>query len=484
MNLANILISAEEKYKNKVAIKYNEKEKSFSEILNEVKTLAAGLLKLGVTAQDKVALLLPNTPEFITTLFACLFIGAKVVPINFSYKSEELSHIFNEAQIKFCFSLERSAKILSQINPQSLKEIILVGEGSANLTYQKILEQGKNNLSNLNFYNFQPEETAVIIYTNAQSGYSLGAMLTSKSIYTDVLLSQQVSQNIPEDVFLGILPFYHGFGLTTSIFLPMLCGSSIVLIDRFLPAKVLEIIAKEKITFFTGVPAMFIGLAMTAGGKSTALQSVKKCIAGGSALSLSTYQIVKDLFNLEIKQGYGITECPPVVSVNPLLGEGPNKPASVGKPYPTLQVKILNDQDKEMPVGEVGEVVIKGDIVFKGYLNKAEETKKYLKDGWFYTGDLGKFDEDGYLYLTGLKKKMLIVGGFNVYFAELKRIIKQIPQIEEVEIIAKEDAIYGSLPKAKIKLKSGEQLTSQAIINYCKEKIAGYKVPREVEIIK
>lgn len=482
MNLANILISAEEKYKNKIAVKYYEKEISYSELLNEVKTLAAGLLSLGVTNNDRVALLSPNTPEFITTLFACSFIGAKVVPINFAYKSDELQHFFNDAQIKFCFSIEKCAKILQQINLKSLKEIILLGEGSANLTYQRILEQGKNNLSNLNFYNSQPDETAVIVYTNAQSGYSLGAMLTHKNITTDALLSQQVSAVNYSDVFLGILPFYHGFGLTTSIMLPFICGGNIVLIDRFLPTKVLEIIEKERVSFFTGVPAMYIALAMSAGGKSKALQSVTKPISGGSALPLSTYEIVKDLFGVEIKQGYGITECSPVASTNPLLNEGPNKPASIGKPYPTLQVKILDDNDNELLVGATGEVVIKGDIVFKGYLNNEEETKKYLKDGWFWTGDLGKFDEDGYLYLTGLKKKMLIVGGFNVYFAELERVIKQLPQIEDVEIMAKEDAIYGALPKVKIKLKSGQQLTDREIINYCKEKLAGYKVPREVEI--
>jgi long-chain acyl-CoA synthetase len=226
---------------------------------------------------------------------------------------------------------------------------------------------------------------------------------------------------------------------------------------------------------------MFNALCFAAGRKTDVLKTLRATISGGSPLSISCFESFKNFFGKEIYQGYGITECSPVVSLNPL--KGVNKPNSVGIPYSEIDVKILGEDGKEVATGSEGEVIVKGDIVMKGYYKEEEQTKKFLKEGYFYTGDKGKFDEDGYLYLTGRIKKMVIVGGLNVYYEELKRVLKTHPDIEYVEVFSVEDFMYGEVVGVKVSCKEGSSLTERDVINFCKKRLASYKVPRKVILI-
>lgn len=461
-----INISAQD-HPDKIALITPSENLTYANLQEKIDALSSSFHYFGLKPEDRVALILPNCVEFIVCFFAISKLGGIVVPINPAYK-EEMSHIFQDAGVSFIITSSKMQTKISKFSSAlgTLKKVIIVGEMNIPSEEYPPVEN----------YNANKDDCAVIIYTNAYRGYPLGAMLTHYNLIFDAEQSKKVVQATFEDRFISALPFFHAFGLTVNIILSFLVGGSTIVAEKFLPQGILQIVEKEKPTIFVGVPAMFGMMSFAPGDYD--ISSVRLWASGGAKLTEEVREKFEERFKVEIREGYGITEASPVSALN-----GPavkNKVNSVGVPYPEVEIKIVDGEGKELPRHNIGEMIIRGDNVMKGYYQKEKETEKFLKDGWLYTGDLGYIDEEGYVFLVGVKKEILICGGFNIYKEELKRVILSYPKIEEVKIGYIEDVLYGQFPKAEIKLKNGETATPSEITNFCKEKLASYKVPKEV----
>lgn len=465
-----------QKYPDKIALITPSENLTYADLQKKIDVLSSSFHYLGLKPGDRVALILSNCVEFIISFFTISKLGGVVVPINPAYK-EEMRYIFQDAGVSFIITSSKMQDKISKFSStcSTLKKVIIAGERiiSSFVSYADLLKEEYPPVEN---YNGNKDDCAVIIYTNAYRGYPLGAMLTHHNLIFDAVGSKKIIEGTSVDRFISALPFFHGFGLTVNVILSFLVGGSTVIMDRFLPQRTLEIIEKEKPTIFVGVPAMFGMMSFAPGDYD--ISSVRLWASGGAKLTEEVREKFEERFKVEIREGYGITEASPVSAMN-----GPavkNKINSVGVPYPEVEIKIVDEEGRELPRCKIGEVIIRGDNVMKGYYQKEKETEKFLKDGWLYTGDLGYIDDDGYVFLVGVKKEILICGGFNIYKEELKRLILSYPKIEEVKIGYIEDVLYGQFPKVEIKLKAGETATPEEITNFCKERLAGYKVPKEV----
>lgn len=468
MNLIDIVENSAKNYPDKVAIISQKENLTYAELQSKINAFASYFLSSGINPHDNVAFVLGNCVDFIISFFAISKLGGVVVPVNPAYR-EEMNYIFQDAEV---VAVITSSKFKSKVENYSsgvktLRNIIIT---------ENIKGEKKDEIKP---YRANEDDTAVMIYTNAYKGYPMGAMLTHRNLMSDIKQSKKIVNATENDKFISALPFFHAFGLTVNIGLSFFIGGSTVVVERFSPQTILDMIEKEKVTIFVGVPVMF-GIMSTV-PKDYDLSSVRVWISGGAKLTQEIREKFEKKFDTEIREGYGITEASPVCTLNnPFIK---NKHGSIGMPYPDVKAKIVDEDGKELPHNEIGELIIFGENVMKGYYKKEEETRKFLKDGWLYTGDLGYKDEDGYIFLTGVKKKILICGGFNIYTEELRRILLSHPKIEDVEIKDIPDVLYGQFPKAEVKLKKGENATSEEIINFCKERIAPYKVPKEVIFI-
>ncbi len=482
-NIIQLLEQCGEKFPQRTALVYNEKIITFKELHEDVLAFSNALENFGITHQTKVTVILPNVPEFVVSLFSIAQCGGVCVPLNPAYKKAELEYVLKDSETEIIITNSKSLKTILPLEAaKNIKYFIVTDENNADdpriVSFEKICASA--NLPQRDSESTAPDDTACIIYTNAQSGYPLGAELTHKSLMFDAQKCVDATGMTERDVFLGALPFFHGFGVTTTILMAFTVGASVVIVEKFSPEKVLAMLEKEKVTFFTGVPAMFGILSMYAAAKKWNLSSLPYVISGGSALTKDIKERFESAFNVPVIEGYGLTECSPVVSFNPV--KGINKFGSVGLPFPGITVKIVDEKGNELAAGKEGEVLISGDNVMKGYYKQTDETKKFLAAGWVHTGDMGKLDEEGYIYLTGLKKKMVLVGGLNVYCAEVERILKNHPKVEDAKLFSVDDELFGQLPNAEVVVAGNVE--ERELVDFCKENLASYKVPRKIKIIQ
>jgi len=275
------------------------------------------------------------------------------------------------------------------------------------------------------------------------------------------------------------LPLFHSFGATVCMILPLLAGAEIVLQTAFAPLPVLEALEKQEVTVFAGVPAMFAVLTKCRTSREYDLRSLRACISGGAPLPLEVLSGFQERYGVVLVEGYGPTEASPVVSANP--PQGVQKPGSVGLPILGVEVRIVDDAGQDLPTGEVGEIIVAGDNVMQGYWQDATATAEAIKDGWLYTGDLGKLDADGYLYIVDRKKDMIIVGGTNVYPREVEDVIARMPQVAEVAVVGRPDSVRGERVRAVIVPAEGIELSAEQVISHSRQHLAPFKVPRIVE---
>lgn len=485
-NIIQLLERVAEKFPDRKAISFQDNIVSYKELHSTVLSLSAGLERLGIKQNIKIAFILPNVPEFIVAFLAVARCGGVTVPLNPAYKKSELEHILKDSDTEFIITASKALKTLLPLDAsRAIKKFILtdretVPQDERIVFFDELLKNAP--AGEQNFDGFDPDNTACIIYTNGQSGYLLGAELTHKNLIFDAQKCVDATKSTEKGVFLGALPFFHGFGVTTGILFPMTAGAAMAPVEKFSPEKVLAAIEKEKVSFFSAVPAMFGILSVYAAAKKWNLSSLPYGISGGSALTKEIKERFENAFSIPIIEGYGLTECSPVVSFNPPPPDGINKFGSTGPAFPGVSAKVVDDNDKELPAGEIGELCIAGELVMKGYYKNPEETAKYLKNGWLYTGDYAKIDEEGYIFITGLKKRMVLVGGLNVYCAEVERILKSYPGVVDAKLFAAEDELFGQLPNAEVT--ADKNVTERELVDFCKENIASYKVPRKINIIK
>lgn len=479
MLVCDFMLRSAENFAGRTAVIFQDKEISYAELAKRVGCLAAGFKSLGIVAGEYVAILMSNHLEFITAYWALNFVGAPVVPINPLLKKPEINHILQDSKAVAIITTSPFARLIHTLKEQlpDLRNIIVVGEKSAQdqIDYRKLLSF-KPDLSRPPL---EENDVSACLFTSGTTGKPKGVMLTHKNLVFD---TEAVTKAIGVDCrerYLGVLPFYHAFAGTVCILVPACTGASVVVMERFLPRVVVENIKKHQVTIFPAVPAMYAAILQAAKNVDPKdLASLRMFVSGGSAMPLEMMRTLEELYGIIVLEGNGPTETSPISYVNRLELR---KPGSVGPPLPGVQVSIVDENGREVPKNTVGEIIVKGDNVMKGYLNQPEATAQAIRDGWFYTGDLGMMDEDNYVYIVDRKKDLIIVGGFNVYPREVEEVLYNHPAVAEAAVVGIPDKMRGEVPKAFIALKPGYKVTAREIINYCRNNLADYKCPRQVE---
>lgn len=328
----------------------------------------------------------------------------------------------------------------------------------------------------------QKEDVCAILYTSGTTGKPKGAMLTHRNLLFDINSIVKVIPVDEKDVFLAVLPLFHAFGATACMLTPLVVGATISLVLKFSPQETMETVKNTKATIFMGVPSMYTVLLNMPDDYVDMFSSIRFCISGGAPLPAKLKERFEKKYGKIIYEGDGPTECSPVTAVNPVGGV--SKPGSIGKPLPGINIKIVDENGKEVKEGEIGEIVVKGENVMKGYYKLPEETEKSFFGQWFRTGDMGYKDADGYFYIVDRKKDMIIVSGMNVYPRMIEEVIYKHPAVEEVAVVISSHPVYGEVPKAVIKIKEGENLSKAEVIALCRKHLGKHEIPRRVEFVE
>ncbi|MDP2940345.1 MAG: AMP-binding protein [Candidatus Omnitrophota bacterium] len=477
MKVSQILQDTAKSLSEKPAIFFKEDKITFRELAEKSNQLACGLKKLGVKKGDKIALFLPNWPEYIYSYLAVFILGAVAVPLDLMLRQEELEAclIHSEAKVLISVTSAHISLEVLQKNILSLESIILCNEKREGfLSFEEILEEPKAQIN----CQFEQDSPALIMYTSGTTGRPKGVVLNYRHLNGSPEAMKYFVDLNQKDVKISSLPLSHIAGL---IYIQncIIFGISLVLMERFSPLEFLKNIQNYRVTCFHIVPSMYLALLQVKEIENFDLSSLRWIVVFGAP---SSPEILKKFHqycpNAHFLNGWGLTEtCPP----NTVIPLGCNRIESVGKPAPWYEIKIFEENDKEVPTGEVGEVVIKGWIVMQGYYKDEEATAQVLRDGWFHTGDLGRFDNEGFLYIVGRKKEMIKVSGQIVYAPEVEAALYKNTAIVEAAVIGIPDKMRGELVKAFVVLKPGQLLKEEDLRYFCREHLAHFKVPHEVE---
>ena len=489
---------------------------SYGQLQDHVNRMAAGLQAIGVTKGDRVALLMPNCPQFVISYFGVLRAGAIVTATSCMYTPRELIHQWNDSGASVVIADRRLYPLIKAALPQiaSVRHVILTGSRQY---YPRPLEQQNAFLASApavsgstrvkadsasnagpalhewdQFLSVSatprptgvtPSDIACLQYTGGTTGISKGAMITHANL---VINSCQASRWLGvrrdgSEVLVAALPLFHIFAMTCVMICAVEIGACVVLLPRFELRAALNVIRKYRPTMFHGVPTMYVAFNSVPGVARYGFNSLRMCMSGGAALPAEVRQKFETLTGGKMVEGYGLTETSPVTHINP--PEGSPKIASIGLPVADTEARIMDLETgtREMPVGEIGEIAMRGPQVMKGYWNRPEETALVLRDGWLYTGDIAKKDADGYFYIVDRKKDMIIAGGCNIYPRDVEEVLFECPKIKEAAVVGVPDAYRGETVKAFVVLRDGQTATPEEIIAFCRERMAGYKVPRQVE---
>ncbi|MGE7767058.1 long-chain-fatty-acid--CoA ligase [Peribacillus sp. NPDC096540] len=479
-NLDDNLRRSASNFPDKYAYIYKDKSVTYQELNQQIDQLAAGLFAQGVRKGDGVALILDNSPEFIIAYYGILRLGAFAVPINPMFTKGEISYILDNSQAKAVIAHASVESKLSELKEKSrdITCVIYVDGKNQEWAWERLMET-----SNLDFESpfIDQDDLAVILYTSGTTGKPKGAMLSHRNLASNAESISTLVELHDEDRVVAVLPMFHVFCMTVSLNAPIACGATVIIIPRFSPLDVVRTIREKQGTVFVGVPTMYNFIYQLSEATAEDFSSIRLCISGGASIPIELLQNFQNKFNVMILEGYGLSETSPLVAINPL--KGTRKTGSIGLNIPGVKSKVVNEERKELPRGEVGELVVQGPNVMKGYLKMPEATIAALIDGWFYTGDLARMDEEGYIYIVDRKKDIIIVGGYNVYPREVEEVLYQHPFIVEASVVGVPDEGYGEIVKAYVVVRD-EQITIEDIIHFCQDKLVKYKLPRQVEFLK
>lgn len=508
--LPDTLRNTAQKYPDRVALHFMGFEMTFKQLYEAVLKLANYLRELGIEKGDRVAIMLPNTPQAVISFYGVLFAGGVVVETNPMYTERELAYQLKDSGAKAIIALEILYPRIKRVEGETdLEHIIITAIKDylpfpKNLIYPiiqkrqygfsvKVEHKGNQHLFTEIMKRSIPDELdvtfdvnhdmACLQYTGGTTGFPKGVMLTHKNLIAnakmcDVWLMRGKNGN---DVVLGALPFFHVYGLTTVMILSVMNGAKMVLIPKPEPETLLKAIESQKVTLFPGAPTMYIGLLNHPDLEKYDLSSIEYCISGSAPLPKEVQDKFEKATGGIIVEGYGLTESSPVTHANPLDREK-RRIGSIGLPWPDTEAAVVSlENDEKLPPGEIGEIIVKGPQVMMGYWRRPEETEMTLKNGWLYTGDIGYMDEDGYFYIVDRKKDMIIASGFNIYPREIEEVLYEHSAIKEVAVAGVPDPYRGETVKAYIVLKEGAKVTEEELDRFCRERLAAYKVPRIYE---
>ena len=481
MNLAQYLENSARNYPNKVAIRFEGEEITFQALDTACNRMAQGLSEAGLAPGDRCLVMMPNSIHQITVYYALAKIGAIVVPVNFLYRMHELEHILADSKPKAFIGsepyLEEPRNVLKKLGGASIRFALGVGKGQDFVDLEKAYSDRKE----FSTYPADDNDTLNILYTSGTTGVPKGVMLTHKNLGRNAKVLAEMRGHIdPKTVIIGVLPLYHIYGITSVMNVSIYLGLTVALFPQFDPEKVIKVIEQEQTIFF-GVPTMLNRLIQVASETPPKEPSLRFCISGGASLPVEFLKRFEALFKTELHEGYGLTEAPVCVE-NP-YGRA-TKPGSIGMPVPEFSARIVDDSGNDVLQGEIGELLIKGPGVMKGYWNLPKETRETLKDGWLYTGDIARMDEDHYIYIVDRKKELVIRGGYNVYPREIEEVLYQMPDIVEAAVFGIPHEDLGEEVAAVVLLKEDAQMDTRAIQEYVKARVAPYKYPRIIKIVK
>ncbi|MEG0473734.1 MAG: long-chain-fatty-acid--CoA ligase [Solibacillus sp.] len=503
------LTQANDEVPSNVALHFMGKELTYKELYESSLKFANYLRSLGVEKDDRVAVMLPNCPQAVIAYYGILYAGGIVVQTNPLYTERELQYQMADSGAKVLLVMDilypRAMKVLKETE---IENIIVTGIKDylpfpKNLVYPfiqkkqygfsvKVEHSGMNHLfteimrsasANPIDVEFDFEnDLALLQYTGGTTGFPKGVMLTHKNLVANTTMCDAWMYRCKkrEEIILGVLPFFHVYGMTTVLVLSVMQQAKMVLLPKFDVEQTLKAIDKQKPTLFPGAPTMYIGILNHPDLSKYDLSSIKACMSGSAPLPIELQEKFEEITGGRIVEGYGLTETSPVTHVNPIWEKRIN--GSVGLPWPNTDSVILRTGDTEiLPPGEIGEIAIKGPQVMKGYWNRPEDTAATFADGWFLTGDLGYMDEEGYFYVVDRKKDLIIAGGFNIYPREVEEILYEHEAIQECVVAGIPDPYRGETVKAYIVFKEGKSVTEDELNTYCRENLAAFKVPRFYE---
>jgi long-chain acyl-CoA synthetase len=471
MNLSTVLTDSAERDPDHVALRLDDMEVSYGLLDEGSARLAAVLADRGLKPGDRVGIMLPNVPYFGVCYYGVLRAGGVVVPMNVLLKRREVAFYLGDSGAELMFAWEGFADDANAGAQEAGAECIVVKPGE----FEKLLAGVEPRRE---VVDRAPDDTAVILYTSGTTGTPKGAELTHANLKTNCEITRDMFGIGGDVVTLGALPLFHSFGQTCGMNATLAAGGTLSLIPRFDPGKALEIIERDRVNLFQGVPTMYSALLHHEGHEKFDTATLELCVSGGSAMPVELMRSFEEAFGCKILEGYGLSESSPVASFN--RPDRERKPGSIGIPIEGVEMKVVDDDGNDVAQGEVGEIVIRGHNVMKGYWNKPDETGETLIDGWLHTGDIAKIDEDGYFFIVDRKKDLIIRGGYNVYPREIEEVLYEHPAVREAAVIGVKDDKLGEEVGAAVALKDGEEASAQELRDFVKEQVAAYKYPRRV----
>ncbi|WP_227935144.1 long-chain-fatty-acid--CoA ligase [Alkalihalobacillus deserti] len=465
---------------------------SYKDLWDKSISLASSLQTLGVKKGDKIAVCLPNWNEFVVIYMAVAHLGAILVPFNTRYRTDEVEYILNNSEARVAFftkefsGINHAEQFIQAMQTvKSLEMLITVRyQDEGLLNYEELVEKGRG--SSITPAQIQPEEDVFsILYTSGSTGAPKGAMLTHSNVVKTGAISAEEMSCTAEDVFLVAVPVFHVFGMVPSIISAIASSARMVLMDKYKPKEALEVIQAEGITVKHGVPTMFILELNQPDFSDYNLSTLRTGIIAAAPCPVEVVKKIRNEMGCDIVVAYGLSETSPTLTMTKFDDDDIVRAETVGKALPDTEVKIVNKERAAVAVGEVGEIACRSFGVMKGYYNMPDKTAEALDDdGWFYTGDLGTLDDDGYLRIVGRKKEMIIRGGYNIYPREIEEVYYTHPDVLEVAIVGLPDTVLGEVSCACIKLKTSAEIDEQSLIEFIRTRIADYKVPDKVLIVE
>ncbi|MEN1970234.1 fatty acid--CoA ligase family protein [Lentibacillus sp. N15] len=487
MNLSSQLSVTAKNQPNKAAFVFQDQETSYLEFEGAVTKFAASLYELGYRKGDHIALVAGNSPHFVIGLYGALRIGAVVIPVNPLYMPDELEYILKNGDVRAIITMDvllRRFTAFADKLPNVTHYISC--ETGADITKEaSVLSAKLKSFATLvreGDQEFIPpaledENIALILYTSGTTGKPKGAMLSHKNLYSnakDVADYLTINGN---DRIIAALPMFHVFCLTVALNAPLMNGGTVIIMPKFSPQEVFRIVQQLHPTIFAGVPTMYNYLLQSAKGKDVNMNGIRLCISGGAAMPVALLKGFENTFDVVVSEGYGLSEASPVTCFNPL--DRPRKPGSIGRSIVNVENKVVDEFGEEVENGEVGELVVRGPNVMQGYYKMPEETAAVLKDGWLYTGDMARMDDEGYFYIVDRKKDLILVGGYNVYPREVEEVLYEHPGIAEVAVVGKPHPDSGEAGVSFV-VKNDPSLTEESLLEFCAAHLAKYKVPVEI----
>jgi long-chain acyl-CoA synthetase len=475
VNLASNLVRTARARTDSVAIRDGAADTTYGELDLQSSRVAGMLAERGIQPGDPIGLMLPNVAEFASIYYGVLRAGGVVVPMNPLLKAREVAYYLGDSGARFVFAwhgfaaeagsgAERADSEAIVVDPATFAELAAAAKPD-----DRVIDTGADDL-------------AVILYTSGTTGSPKGAELTHANLMrnADVLCTDLLRLS-PDDVIFGGLPLFHAFGQTCALNAAVASGASVTVLPRFTPTDALRILAEHRVTVFEGVPTMYVALLGHPERAACDASALRVCVSGGAALPVEVLRGFEEAFGCQVLEGYGLSETSPVASFNHPDRE--RKPGSIGTPIRGVEMRVVDSEGGEVPQGEIGEIVIRGHNVMRGYWRKPEETAKAIPDGWFRTGDLGRIDKDGYFEIVDRKKDMIIRGGYNVYPREIEEVLYEHPAVAEAAVIGLPHPALGEEVGAAVVVKPGADITAGQLRDHVKAQVAAYKYPRAVWLV-